>query len=140
MSYNVSKERLLGNMEFTSPLLACLFFQTLLKEKAVWIRVFGKINSKCLVQEFCSDPIVRQFGHIWNEKPLRAIKRHCVKLWKCLNPKSERTGWGTLVMHVCVHWVFNWDSEKQGRNFFSVDFVLCQAPLEHGVCSPNPSC
>lgn len=59
VSYNVSKERLLGNMKFMSHLLACLFFQALLQEKAVWIRVFGKISSECLVQEFCSDPIVR---------------------------------------------------------------------------------
>lgn len=64
VSYNVSKERLLGNMEFMSLLLACLFFQTLLQEKCVWIRVLGKINSECLVQEFCSDPVVRQFGYI----------------------------------------------------------------------------
>ena len=40
VSYNVSKDRLLDNMEFVPPLLAGLFFQTLLQEKAGWIRVF----------------------------------------------------------------------------------------------------
>lgn len=42
VSYNVSKDRWLGNMEFVPPLLAWLFFQIVLQEKGGCIGVFGE--------------------------------------------------------------------------------------------------